>query len=69
MGNISAFEFVPSDYKIRYVDSMNPSNITSLNQKDMDTTGKKITVVIPKHLADYDSSQGLKTDGIELKFE
>ena len=66
MGGMSTFEFVPSSYKIRYVDSLLPSNVTSLNEKDGQTEGKVFRVVIPNQSVE----KGEKEDKrIEFKFE
>ena len=50
MGGMTSFEFVSSNYKIRYIDSLIPSNITSLDGKEEDFKGKKIRVLIPYKL-------------------
>ena len=50
MGGMSSLEFVPSDYKIRYVDSLNPSNITSLDGKNKEIVNKRVKVIIPSKL-------------------
>ena len=50
MGSVTSFEFVPSDYKIRYTDGLNPSNISSLDGKNESISAKKIRVLIPSKL-------------------
>ena len=68
MGGMSTFEFVPSSYKIRYVDSLMPSNITSLNKKEIDTNGRWFTVIIPNHSVETTGTEKTNNRGIEFKF-
>lgn len=68
MGGMSTFEFVPSNYKIRYMDSLMPSNITSLDGKNMDTKGRWFKVIIPNQTVEKSVIERTGSRGIEFKF-
>lgn len=69
MGGMSSFEFVPSSYKIKYVDSLLPSNITGLDDADADTKGRKYKVIIPDSLVEHSGKVATNAQGTELVFE
>ena len=50
MGGITSFDFVPSDYRIKYIDSLVPDTISNSNQYEKSTKGKKFKVMFNKNL-------------------
>lgn len=48
MGGLSTFEFVPSDYKVKYIDSLMPGNKALHSNPDKNLKTKTLKVLIAK---------------------
>ena len=50
MGVVSSLDFVPNDYKIKYIDSLIPSNISGLGEQFESNKARTIRVKIAKDI-------------------